>query len=212
MITQSDILKKELIQIRPKWDAHFNGTDVNIWSRVHPRFSKHKGCIVDLGCLGWNKDFNDITSDNWAGYFFDKKRVIGVDPQEVPNAKGELFKGFVSNFTGKADLTSEGIGGGMVESPDGAYNVISWSDFKLRFKIDSISILKINIEGAEWDLLDSFTSQDFEIIDQICVSFHDFLLKFPHTRTEECIKKLTANGYAMVDLELYGWKLFAKQK
>ena len=77
-------VENELVQIRPSWYARGPNEDVNIWSRVHPRFNIHDGCIVDLGCLGWNKSFEDIESDNWAGYFFGKKKVIGVDPQESP--------------------------------------------------------------------------------------------------------------------------------
>ena len=141
-------LEKELIQIRPSWYPHGNNLDVNIWSRVHPRYADHKGCIVDLGCLGWNKDFNDKTSDNWAGYFFGKKRVIGVDPQENPNPNAELFKGFISSFSGKANLSNNGISGSMIKSSSGDYDVLTWTDFKRKFSIDSISILKINISGS----------------------------------------------------------------
>ena len=49
-------MENELIQIRPKWDAYNNGIDVNVWSKIHPRFMEHDGCIVDLGCLGWKSN------------------------------------------------------------------------------------------------------------------------------------------------------------
>jgi hypothetical protein len=204
-------IKNELIQIRPSWYINPN-QDVNIWSRIHPRFDRHNGCIVDLGCLGWNKNFDDITSDNWAGYFFGKKKVIGVDPQENPNEHSELFKGFISTFTGKANLSSNGIGGAMIPNEMGEYDVITWSDFKSKFNIKSISILKVNIEGSEWDLFDSF--DDFDSIDQICVSFHNFLPQFNNQnynkKTEECIDKIIKNNFTMIDLDIYGWKLFLK--
>lgn len=210
------MIKNELIQIRPSWDAHNNNTDVNRWSRIHPRFTEHDGCIVDLGCLGWNSDFEDKTSDNWAGFFFGKKRVIGVDPQEKPNINAELFKGFVSNFTGKAELVSHGIGASMQMAENGIYNVLSWKDFKKKFNINSISILKINIEGSEWDLIDSFDESDFDQIDQICVSFHDWLPHFKGNknmiRTYNNVNKIICNGYIMTDLEMYGWKHFIKRK
>ena len=207
---KENIIKNELIQIRPSW--YVKNQDVNIWSQVHPRFEEHDGCVVDLGCLGWNKNFNDITSDNWAGYFFGKKRVIGVDPQEVENEYSELFKGFISTYTGKANLTLNGIGGAIIPDEKGEYNVITWSDFKSKFDIKTISILKVNIEGSEWDLLDSF--DDFNSVDQICVSFHNFLPQFNnqvyYEKTKNCINKIIGNGYTMVDLGIYGWKLFLK--
>ena len=207
-------MENELIQIRPKWDAYNNGIDVNVWSKIHPRFMEHDGYIGDLGCLGWNIDFNDKTSDNWAGFFFDKKRVIGVDPQETDNPHAELFKGFISSFSGEANLSKEGIAGQMLESSGGKYNVLTWRDFKSKFNINSISILKINIEGAEWDLIKSLESNDFENVDQIAVSFHDFLPEFKnnHKLTEECVNKILSFGYNVVDLGIYGWKLFIKSK
>lgn len=206
-------MNNELIQIRPRWDMLRNNTDCARWSRIHPRFEEHDGCIVDLGCLGWNKRFDDVTSDNWAAYFYGKKRVIGVDPQESPNPNAELFSGFVHNFTGKADLISSGVAAYIQKSPNGKYDVLTWKDFKNRFNIDSISILKINIEGSEWDLLDSFDGNDFEQIDQICISFHDWLPEFRKEgpqRTRKAIDKIKSYGYQMTDLGIYGWKHFLK--
>jgi hypothetical protein len=205
-------IENELIQIRPNWYPKSLKQDVNIWSRIHPRFIDNDGCIVDLGCLGWNKEFEDKTSDNWAGYFFNKKRVIGVDPQENPNPYAELFKGFISNFSGKAKLSCFGYKASMIPDPTGEYKVLTWKDFKVKFNINKISILKINIEGAEWDLIDSF--QDFDEIDQICISFHNFLPEFDNQKykqkTQDCINKIINNDYIMIDLKIYGWKLFLK--
>ena len=70
---------------------------------------------------------------------------------------------------------------------------------------------KFLVRGAEWDLLDAF--DDFSI-DQICVSFHNFLPKFNNEtyiqRTEAIVQKLINNGYQTIDLGIYGWKLFLK--
>ena len=208
-----DVIENELIQIRPFWDANGDNNDVNKWSRVHPRFMEHDGCVVDLGCAGWNLAFEDKTSDNWAGYFFGKKRVIGVDPQEKPNINAELFKGFISNFSGKAELNSNGIAASIKKSSNGIYEVLSWKDFKNKFHINHVSILKINIEGSEWDLIDSFDDEDFYKIDQICVSFHYWLPKFQKDgllRTKTNINKIISKGYTMTDLGLYGWKHFIR--
>lgn len=208
-----DMIEEELIQIRPFWNAHSDNNDVNRWSRVHPRFAEHDGCIVDLGCAGWNLNFEDKTSDNWSGFFFDKKRVIGVDPQEKPNINAEFFKGFVSNFSGKAELNSSGIGASIKKSINGTYEVLSWKDFKKKFFINSVSVLKINIEGSEWDLIDSLDDKDFHEIDQICVSFHYWLPQFQEngvSRTITSINKIISKGYTMTDLGLYGWKHFIK--
>ena len=89
---------------------------------------------------------------------------------------------------------------------------VVFSDFKSKFNINSISILKVNIEGSEWGLFESF--DDFNSVDQICVSFHNFLPQFDndvyHKKTEQCIDKIIKNDFTMIDLEIYGWKLFLK--
>lgn len=199
-----------LIQTRPIWDQGDNN-DANRWSRIHPRCLTHDGCVVDLGCLGWNKNFFDYTSDNWSGYFFDKKRVIGSDPQELPHPKADFFKGFVSNFNGRANLTNEGHAGAISSTPDGDYEVISWQNFKLKFNITNISILKVNIEGAEIDLFNSFSESDFKNIDQIAVSFHDWLYPEIKNDCEFITEKIMNHNFSCTDLGIYGWKLFLKK-
>ena len=212
MFIKGEKMKNELIRTLPKC----------AWSQIHPRFETHDGCIVDLGCLGWNNDIEPkkrpgekFVSHPWSKLFFGKKRVIGVDPQETPNEYAELFKGFVSsNFTGKADLSTSGVEGSMIKNPEGEFDVISWNDFKSKFNIKSISILKINIEGGEWELIESFTSEDFDIIDQITVSFHNFLPEYNNheykTKTQNCIKKIISNNYQTFETTGPGWKLFLK--
>lgn len=74
-----DVIKNMLIQIRPFWDPHGDNNDSNKWSRIHLRYTKHNGCIVDLGCAGWNLAFEDKNSDNCAKYYFGKKEYIMTD-------------------------------------------------------------------------------------------------------------------------------------
>lgn len=229
-------LLDELIQIRQPYKI--NGLDVNKWSRIHPRSLRGEGCIVDLGCLGWNRDFDDPLSDNWAGYFFSRKRVIGVDPQECSNGESELFRGFISDFNGRGNLVSRGIGASLEPNENGEYEVLTFQKFRDAFNINEIAILKINIEGSEWGLIESFSRSDLEGVDQICVSFHDFLtLSIPTAnpfkkifrrvvsssyamrlgflqpcsdRTRGCIKKLEGFGYTSLDLGIYGWRIFLR--
>lgn len=146
-------------------------------------------------------------------FFFGKKRVIGVDPQERSRKHAEVFKGFISNYSGKADLVGRGIGASIVPSRNGVYDVLTWNDFKTRYNIQSISILKINIEGAEWSLLENF--DDFSI-DQICVSFHNFLPEYNNEdynkRTNDIVQRFINNNYQMIDLGIFGWKLFLNNR
>jgi len=74
---------------------------------------------------------------------------------------------------------------------------ISWKTCLNRLNlIDSkINILKIDIEGGELDLIESFTDADLKKIDQLTIEFHDWINWELHTRTISAIKKLISKGY-----------------
>lgn len=63
------------------------------------------------------------------------------------------------------------------------------------YAIDKIDFLKVDIEGAEWDLIESFTPALCDKIDQISVEFHDFYGEQFRPKSEKCIKKLKDMGY-----------------
>ena len=192
-------LSNELVQTLDP--LFINGLDNNSWSRVHKRFLSHEGCIVDLGCLKWD----------WSKYFFYKKRIIGADPQEDPSPPAEFFKGAVSNFSGKGELQGQAEAVSLKEKSNGDIDVLSWADFKNKFNIDKISILKINTEGGEYDFLNSLVEKDYESIDQIAVSFHDWIYSEWKPKTDKCINDLMDMNYDVIDLGIFGWKLFIKK-
>lgn len=133
---------------------------------LHSRVWDHPGVIVDLGCSGWD----------WCGVFLGKKRVIGVDPDlRVPVAPGaELMQTQIGPYNGIVSFQ----GATAVDAdPAGPQSAIwTWKRFaKAAVDRKGIAALKINIEGGEWPLLASMDENDFDFIDQIAVSFHDFV-------------------------------------
>ena len=140
------------------------------YSLVHDYAFQHDGCIIDVGCLGWD----------WCDKFIGKKRVIGVDPFETATLEGtELFQGLLGPFNGKSSLDFQQLGSSaMIEnSQDNTqqFNILNWKTFCKTFNIDKVSVLKLNIEGSEYPLLHSLDKEDFEKIDQIAVSFHNWM-------------------------------------
>lgn len=169
----------------------------NKWSLVHKRCLSHDGDIVDLGCIGWD----------WSHIFIGKKRVVGVDPQADQIHETVLFKGAVSDRTGFCSLIqNEGINATIEYSPHG-YLCLSWNDFINLYKIDKVSVLKINIEGSEYPLINSLTPEHLSKIDQIAVSFHHFVNPDLMTQTQKCLKKIENNDFEIIDLEEWGWYL-----
>ena len=81
------------------------------------------------------------------------------------------------------------------------------------YNIKKISVLKINIEGSEYDLLDSLTDDDFDNIDQIAISFHDWMIPEWKSKTERAIKILKSKNYDIQKInDSWGWYLAVKNK
>tara|TARA_R110000751_G_scaffold12566_3_gene43071 strand:+ start:401 stop:961 length:561 start_codon:yes stop_codon:yes gene_type:complete len=184
---------ENLIETMPGWG----------YSKVDDRCFNHDGVIVDVGCLDWN----------WSKAFLGKKRVIGIDPQEKPIEGAELFRGFLGPFDGITRLYGEGHGAGIKskDSESNLYDMISWKTLCSKFNIDKISVLKINIEGAEYPLLHSMTVSDFEKVDQIAVSFHDWMDSDQSALKYASIELLKKVGFKVESIyPQWGWYLAKK--
>lgn len=138
------------------------------WTRLHRRIDDAPGAIVDLGCATWD----------WTRRFFGKRHVVGADPFEVdPKVdRVNFYQGVVTPIRGRVLISQEGV----VSSTRGRANVvdveaITFADLLERYGVGQIAALKINIEGSEYELLINLTEEQLSRIDQIAVSFHDFI-------------------------------------
>jgi FkbM family methyltransferase len=61
----------------------------------------------------------------------------------------------------------------------------------------SIDLLKIDIEGFEYEVLESCWSAEIPI-KQICVEFHDFFPEIPKAKTKEAIRSLKSRGFDLI--------------
>ena len=176
------------------------------YSKIDDRVFNHDGCIVDLGCSGWD----------WCNIFIGKKRIIGVDPYETPIDGVEFFEGLVGPVNGEIPVQNTGIGTSIINGkPNDNYlnfPMLTWKEFCKKFNITSISALKINIEGSEYSLLNSMDIEDYKNIDQIAVSFHDFQNENFKYLTENTIELLIKMGYEVQSIEKrFGWYLAIKK-
>ena len=62
---------------------------------------------------------------------------------------------------------------------------------------DSIDLLKIDIEGFEYEVLESCLAAEIPI-KQICVEFHDFFPDIPKTKTKNLILALQSHGFDLI--------------
>ena len=179
------------------------------WSTFDWNSIDNEGCIVDLGCLYWD----------WSNYWLGMKRVIGVDPFEetIPNG-AEFFKGVLGPSDCKIKMdkpNNDEVAGivnyNIVKGEENLYEMLSWKTFCKKFNIDKVSILKIIIEGSEYSFLDSLDETDFSKINQIVVSFHDWLNPEYKELTKQSIELLKKYGYTVISTCFkYGWYLCVK--
>ena len=62
---------------------------------------------------------------------------------------------------------------------------------------DSIDLLKIDIEGFEYEVLESCLAERIPI-KQICVEFHDFFPEIPKAKTRAMIRALESHGFDLI--------------
>jgi FkbM family methyltransferase len=61
---------------------------------------------------------------------------------------------------------------------------------------ERVDLLKVDIEGSEWDVLGGLGEAEARRIGQISVEFHDFMDPALRPRTEGCIHRLEDLGYS----------------
>jgi hypothetical protein len=176
-----------------------------LWSVVDSKLFEHDGCVVDVGCLHWN----------WSKNFLGRKRVIGIDPieKECP-VDAELFSGLLGPYDSSVTLNINDDSTKIATNTNDkqlSYNMISWKTFCNNFNIDKVSVLKINIEGSEYPLLHSMDIEDFSKIDQITISFHDWLNPNWKHLTSSSLFLLKENGFTILQtFSKFGWYLAVK--
>lgn len=173
------------------------------YSRIDDRAFNHDGCIVDLGCAHWD----------WSQPFIGKKKVVGADPFEDTIPKGvELFKGVVNSFDGLVKMKYDRDASCITTNTDSDDWILSlsWKSFCTKFEITNISILKMNIEGVEFPLLHSMDSEDFSKIDQLIVSFHDWMNPNWKSLTDASMYLLNQHGFTISNIGPYNWYMALK--
>jgi len=75
--------------------------------------------------------------------------------------------------------------------------VLSILSIKERISAKKISFMKLDLEGAEYDLIRGSTEQTWNDINQLFVEFHHHCTSYTYKDTEECIEKLKKFGFSI---------------
>jgi FkbM family methyltransferase len=69
-----------------------------------------------------------------------------------------------------------------------------------QFNIQSVDVLKIDIEGAEIDFIENMTDAELLEIKQLTIEFHDWHKYYPSDLTERTINRLIALGFTNMSM------------
>ena len=173
--------------------------------------------IVDVGC-GFEADFSRHMIDKYAA------RAIGVDPtdkhepflkklEEITNGQFTHKKWLVSGDSGKT-MFYESVAGESGSIHTGHINIrkgesrnylvesVNLNDLPVQLGIQEIDILKLDIEGAEYNLFKEIDQLDLKPFRQIFIEFHHrSLTDYSRRDTNEVVGAIKNKGYIAYSLD-----------
>lgn len=199
---------KKTVNINKRWYGNQYGGFY-----VCPEFLNHHSNIYSFG-IG-----EDITFDN-ATIANHKCQVFGFDPtpksinwvKKQKNLPPEFnfFTYGIADRTGIIDFylpkNSEHVSGSFVKQNNVndkekvSVEMKSLNDITKALGHHQIDVLKMDIEGAEYTVLDSILESPVTI-NQILIEFHDRLFDDGKNKTIEAIKKLKDHGYEIFGVD-----------
>lgn len=84
------------------------------------------------------------------------------------------------------------------------YEVETVSLNEIAKKFDHIDLVKMDVEGAEWEAIMNLDEETLSKISQLTVEFHDFIDRSLSTKTELAVKKMISHGFK-VDYNSTTW-------
>lgn len=82
---------------------------------------------------------------------------------------------------------------------------IKLNDFFSENKLNNIDLLKLDIEGAEIEVLEKLPFEFLAAVGQITVEFHDFLNKAEVPRIQRVVQKMQGHGFYFIKLSYYDY-------
>jgi FkbM family methyltransferase len=180
------------------------------WHTFHPRFVSSKSNILDLGA-----NYGRF-SKQMAERFGCKCYAVEPSPQVFSELiRTNLIQKFQVAICGKtgpvelhvdnSDLASSLLQGPNSKQVDAVtVRGVRLEEFVRELGLNEISLLKMDIEGAEIEVLDSCSDSFLRAIPQLTIEFHDFCGVVPHLEVERVVNRLKALGFFYVRMSRIG--------
>lgn len=101
------------------------------------------------------------------------------------------------SLTFTEDLSSIHCGSWVFDTAEhrSSYDVPSITLDDLVQSVGQVDLVKMDVEGAEWEIIETVSPAALDRIAQMTIEFHDFLDPSLTPRTERCIRLLKDNGF-----------------
>jgi FkbM family methyltransferase len=165
--------------------------------------------ILDLGaCRG------EFTNEINSLYSIKKVILVEANPTNFRTLQNKenyiLYNNVISSRDGDEiqfleDTNSPYNGSIIFNYFNGTIHKIKSISIKTIMKennIDYIDLMKIDIEGSEYEILENFDEEDYKKINQITVEFHDFIDPSLKNRTFSIIQKMKNFGYNVISKKI----------
>ena len=150
-------------------------------------------------------------------YGFDPtpKSIDWVKKQDLPD-KFQMFDFGIANYDGKAKFNPpenpEEVSHTMLDRPSTSQHAITVEVRRLKSIMkqlghDHIDILKMNIEGAEYDVIKDIVAENIKI-KQMSIEFHTTFPNVGVSKTKEAVKLLNENGYKIFSIDCHQFHSF----
>lgn len=208
------LLGKEIIVFKDKNLAVKWYGKVNAGFYVYDKYLNENSIVYSIG-IGEDISFDEalINKFNCTVYGFDPT------PKSISfiNNKSNLSDNFIMkpyglyNMDGTIDFllpsnsshVSCTIGNLRDYEPDAiekvAVPVYTFDTIAVKNETKKIDVLKLDIEGAEYDVLDNILNSKIEV-NQICIEFHHRFQGISKEQTKGAIKLLRSKGYLLVGI------------
>ncbi len=148
-------------------------------------------------------------------YAFDPtpRSIQWVKSQTLP-PEFLLFEFGIADYDGRAEFSPpenpEHISHTILERPSTAHNAIEVKVHRLETILDmlghdKIDVLKMDVEGAEYAVLDDLVKSDIEV-HQLLVEFHHMFPNVSVSQTRNAVKLLNDNGYYIFSISPSGYE------
>lgn len=183
--------------------------------------------IIDAGC-GFDADFSTQMIKLY------KVKAIGIDPtrrhkESLEKISKETFENFkhepiaISVASGKITFneSQNNVSGSILTDHSNIkrdkvklYDVqsISLKDLPSYLNLSVISYIKLDLEGAEYEIINSLKKDDVEKYNQIFIEFHHHCTNYTMANTLSCVKKMKELDFKSFSLDDHNFLFYRDSK